>query len=429
MGYIDTEIFSGVHVGDFSPVLLMGVVNLSPESFYKQSFIPKDQLIQNVTNFIQNGARIIDLGARSTAPGVRSITIPEEKQRLQDALQILQGHIPADIILSIDTQFAEIAEMAIRYAKENHLSIIINDVSSFHTDPALMQVVIKHQCPVIIMASNTVPGDTRSIHEILLALNRTIEALKKGGFDMKKLIIDPGVGKWVPEKSYEYDLAIIDYINDFRCFGFPILIGLSRKSFLGTVLNEKDASKREYGSLAATSIAVYNGAHIVRTHDINSAMVQAIRTAEVIRQKPLILSQENQKCEIIPPFKDTESAYFFLRQYGITPAGSRIMKSKMLTKIIVLYNITAPQGLILKQELLARGGDVGLHSQVITTEWKKRDEIFNVVLIGTLKQFQSLIGKLRGQQLKLDLIAKLIENALEQEKNAPLNYHIFKNTQ
>ncbi len=100
------------------------------------------------------------------------------------------------------------------------------------------------------------------------------------------------------------------------------------------------------------------------------------------------------------------------------------MKSKMLTKIIVLRHITAPQGLILKQELLARGGDVGLHSQVITTEWKKSEEIFDVVLIGTLKQFQSLIGKLRGQQLKLDLIAKLIENALEREKSAPMNYHI-----
>jgi dihydropteroate synthase len=417
MVVINCELFPNFFVGDFTPVHIMGVINLSPESFYKGSFIPVDSIKQKVQDFVKMGATFIDIGARSTAPGVAAISIEEEIERVTNAIQAIRETPINDFILSIDTQYRAVAEQAWKLTQDTRIRLMINDVSSFVNDPTLMDFVVEHQIPSTIMASKQKPGDTRTIEEIFLALSRTISTLQKKKYDISKLVIDPGVGKWIPEKTYEYDLCILDNIKEFTAFNAPILIGLSRKSFLGTVLNEPNPLNRNIGSLAATSIAVYNGAHIIRTHDVSLEMIQTIKTAEAIRRKPVISRLNNQSCMIQPSFTTTDAADRFLRSYGITPAGARIMKNKMIMKTIILRNVTAPQGLILKQELLARGGDVGLHASVITTENKKFDEIFDIILMGTQKQITNLIAKLKGQQLKLDLLAQLLENCLTQETN------------
>ncbi len=422
MGIINFELFPGYSIGDFNPVRIMGVINLSPESFHKNSFVPNEELIKKIKDFLDNGATIIDIGARSTAPWSEEISVAEEKDRILNALNLLVNHIPKDIILSIDTQYAEIAELGLGFAKKNNIRTIINDISSFHTDPRMMDVICEYGCPVVIMATENKPGDRKSIDEILKALHNTINQLNDKGYDTNKVIIDPGIGKWVSERTYEYDLAILDSIQNFRCFRNPILIGLSRKSFLGSVLDESDTNKREIGSLAATSIAVYNGAHIIRTHDVDQKINQTILVAMSIRKKPVISNANGQICEIIDPFTNARSADYFLQTFGVLPGGSKIMNRKMINKLIVLHNITAPAALILKQELLSRGGDVATHSQVISTEWKKNDEIFDVVLMGTISQFNSLIKKLKNQHLKLDIIASLIENTLKKENQTKIQY-------
>ncbi|MHA1718045.1 MAG: dihydropteroate synthase [Promethearchaeota archaeon] len=422
MGIIKKELFKGFSIGDFNPVRIMGVINLSPESFHKNSYVPTEDLLKKLKEFLDNGATIIDIGARSTAPWSEVISVDEEKDRILNALDLLVKHIPKEIILSIDTQYAEIAELALEIAKKNDIRIIINDISSFQTDPKMLDVVAKFGCPVIIMATETKPGDRKSVDEILIALNKTISKLRENGYDVSKVIVDPGIGKWVSDKTYEYDLAILDSLQSFRCFKCPILIGLSRKSFIGTVLDESDTNKREIGSLAATSIAVYNGAHIIRTHDVNEAMKQTIKVASSIRKKPVISNMNNQVCEILDPFTDVRSADYLLRTFGVLPGGSKIMSRKMVLKVIVLHNITAPAALILKQELLSRGGDVATHNQVISTEWKKYEKIFDVVLMGTIGQFESLIQKLKKQHLKLDIIASLIEKTLKREKETKIQY-------
>ncbi len=152
-------------------------------------------------------------------------------------------------------------------------------------------------------------------------------------------------------------------------------------------------------------------------------MYQSIQTASAIRQKPVLSTISNQRCEILPPFTTKDAAYYLLRQYGITPEGSQIMKNKLINRVMILRNITAPQALIIKQEMLARGGDAGLHSQVVTTEWNKFEEQNDIVLMGTMKQFLSVIEKLRGQQLNLDTIATLIDTALQQEEDVQLLYN------
>ena len=111
MPYIQHEIFSGYELGDFSPVQIMGIINLSPESFYASSFIPKEDILLKIQDFIQNGATMIDLGARSTAPWSKKISVGEERKRIEAALKLLPGQIPPNIIISIDTQYAEIAEL------------------------------------------------------------------------------------------------------------------------------------------------------------------------------------------------------------------------------------------------------------------------------------------------------------------------------
>jgi dihydropteroate synthase len=417
MGFIHQEIFPGYSLGDYSPVRLMGVVNLSPESFYKPSYTQKTELKRTVLSFIEAGATIIDIGARSTAPGVSPITIKEEQERIAETLKVLADFFPKEIILSIDTQYTAVAKDCLEFAVQNKIKLIINDVSSFTTDPSLMDFIVDKQIPCIIMASKNRPGDPCTVEDTLIALSRTIAQLQKKKYPLSKLIIDPAIGKWTAEKTYEYDLALLDNLREFQCFGLPILVGLSRKSFIGSVLNEKDPLKRDIGSYASTAIAVYNGAHIIRTHDINREVIQTIQMASAIRKKPVELKKEHQICQIAPLFATNEGAYHFQRRFGITPAGARIMKNKMITKIIVIKNVTAPQGLILKQELLARGGDVGLHGQIITTEWKKYDECFDIVLIGTIKQIENLIQKLKGQQLKLDLLARLLEDTLQKEQD------------
>ena len=280
MGFISRTLFGTIPIGDFSPVVIMGIINLSPESFYKGSYKSPSSLLETVQKFITNGAKILDLGARSTWIKATPITLEDEKNRIIAALDLIKGKIPSEIIISIDTQFAEVAKIALEFAKQNNIHLMINDVSSFRVDPKLMDVVVEYNCPVVIMATKEKPGDTRSVDEILVALNNTILALSKKGYDLSQLIIDPGIGKWTPEKTYEYDLAIIDRLRDFRCFGCPILVGLSRKTFIGEILGESDPAKRDIGSLAATSIAVYNGSHIIRTHDVDLAMKQTIQTAE-----------------------------------------------------------------------------------------------------------------------------------------------------
>ncbi len=135
MGYISQKIFPTLEIGDFSPVCIMGVLNLSPESFYKALYSPSEQLVQKVQEFAQNGARIIDLGGRSTAPNVESISVEEEQTRVLDALQALQGNLPENLILSIDTQYSDVAESALNFAEENQIQMLINDISSLSYRP------------------------------------------------------------------------------------------------------------------------------------------------------------------------------------------------------------------------------------------------------------------------------------------------------
>lgn len=268
---------AGIPVGDDSPVRIMGIINLSPESFFGGSiYSEKEEIVAHAQEMVTQGCDFLDIGGRSTAPGVSPISLKTEKDRVLPVLKILRKEI--EIPISIDTQYAEVGREALRLEAD-----LINDVSGLRTDPGLIGVIKEYDCPLVLMATNSVPGDRRTVGEIIDALRESIYYASTNGVGPEKLMVDPGIGRWVIDKTYEYNLQIINQINALRQFGRPILLGISRKSFIGDILQKPDPAERLFGTLAATSIAVYNGAHIIRTHDV-VATRDAIKIAELLKK-------------------------------------------------------------------------------------------------------------------------------------------------
>lgn len=270
---VDTVI-SGIKVGDVHPVRIMGVINISRESFYKDSVIKQENIVAYAEKMVAEGAVFLDVGGRSTWPLGDKISKEEERKRLVPSLELLLNNI--DVPISVDTQYADLAKDALEMGAH-----IINDVSGLTNDPLMAEVIGEYQCPVVVMASNKVPGDPIGMNKVLKSLINIIQKAGKNGIASDKIIIDPAIGRWIPQKIPEYDFATIRKLECLKVLGKPILVAISRKSFIGEVVDKPPAG-RLVGSLAATAIAVYNGAHIIRTHDVTDT-VDAIKVAESIK--------------------------------------------------------------------------------------------------------------------------------------------------
>ena len=279
------NLFDTLEIGDNFPTVIMGVLNFSPESFYQGSVYSNTNALENATiEMINNGAKMLDLGARSTAPWSQKITTEEEINRLSSAMETVCNIIPDDITISVDTQYSEVAQVAYDISLKHKKKIIVNDVSCLKTDPSLQDFIIEHDLPIILMASKKIPGDLCTIKEIIQEFEKTIKKLQSQGYNENQIILDPGIGKWIKEKVHTYDLKIISNLKKLRKLEKPILVAISRKSFIGTTLDLPDPEDRLSGTLSSTSIAVYNGAHIVRTHDVDKKLFEMVRMAEKIRK-------------------------------------------------------------------------------------------------------------------------------------------------
>jgi len=404
---IDAEI-AGIGIGDSHPVRVMGVVNLSEESFYRGSIVGAEQVAEKALKMVEEGADMLDIGARSTAPGVKSISVKEEKKRLLPALKDVLDAV--DVPISVDTQYAKIAEKALNLGAH-----IINDISGLKTDPNMVDVISDFDVPVVLMASRKKPGDCLIFQEIKAALIDSIALAEGSG--IHNIIVDPGIGRWVPEKTYEFNLAIMDDLERFRALGRPVLVAISRKSFIGDVLGIKDPSDRLAGTLACTAIAVYNGAHIIRTHDVRETK-DIIRMSEAVRGKPIAGGRKNYRATTINYVKKPEDSVELMKSLNVTDTGAEVMKNKAISKLILLQNVAAPEALIIKQEMLARGGDAATSREAILGAKNPVD----VLIIGTVAQIQSLIQKLRMQALNLSEIGDLLEELLEKEDDVGYRY-------
>lgn len=398
---------SGLKVGDAQPVRIMGVINLSKESFYKGSVVQSDAVFDAARKMIDEGADLIDVGARSTWPLAQEITREEELSRLIPALKLLAG---IGVPISVDTMFADIAKGALDAGAD-----IINDVSGFTKDPEMPQIAKKYNCPVILMASNKVPGDPVGMDAIIESLGRIISGAEKAGIDPDKLVIDPAIGRWTKEKLPVYDFETTDSIQRLRIFGKPVLAAISRKSFIGETL-QKPAAERLYGSLAATAIAVRNGAHIIRTHDV-APTVDAVRIAECVRPRIPAVSSGDLEVELVDIINPNDSAMIMGSQ-GTNSTGSQVMKKKTVLYNILIRNITTTEALIIKQEMLARGGDASLPRTAVSHESEKSD----LMLFGTQLQIERLINKTRHQVRNLPLISEMLSELLAKKNDVDFRY-------
>jgi dihydropteroate synthase len=265
---------AGLSVGDDSPVVIMGVINLAPETFYKGSLVrgPEDAA-KRAEEMVSEGADIIDLGAMSTAPGVGSIPADEERKRLLPVLEMVGK--TTSVPVSVDTQRATIAKASLEAGAQ-----VINDVSGFKADPEMAGIVSDFKCSAILMATKQKPGDARSIEEVQRALRGSLEICEHRGVDLERIVIDPGIGFG---KRVEWDLHLLANLRKVTDLGRPVCVAVSRKSFIGRTLELEKPVDRLWGSLSATAIAVLNGTSVVRTHDPKETL-HAVRVTEAIQR-------------------------------------------------------------------------------------------------------------------------------------------------
>lgn len=387
-----------IPVGDNYSVVVVGVLNVSPESFYKGSVAnSKKEIEEKAIKMVEDGAKIIDVGAMSTAPGVPPISLTEEKRRMRFAIRVLRDLV--NVPISVDTFRAEVANIALREG-----ATIVNDVSGLKADGRMAKIISEYGASVIIMAADTRPGDVGTISEIKKALRQSLRIAKDAGISEEKIVIDPGIGFG---KKVSEDLHILRNLNRLRVLCRPILVGVSRKSFIGKILDLKDPDKRLIGSLAATAIAVYNGAHLVRTHDVKETL-QAVKIAEAIRRKIVSLKAREISATLLYTSGYLGDVEDLLIKIGVDQQALNIFNRKSTYIAILVENISTPAALIIKQEMLARGGDVAVPKEMIDFHLKKG----SIIIFGTYAQYRRLIRKIEKMPFNLNIVAKLLRQIL-----------------
>jgi dihydropteroate synthase len=230
---------------------------------------------------VEDGADIIDIGGESTRPGSDAVALDEELRRTIPVIKALSSKIKVPI--SIDTYKAEVARRAIDAGAS-----IVNDISGLRFDPGMAKVAAASGVPVIIMHIKGTPRDMQVnpvyealIPEIMDYLRISIRIAADGGIDEKRIIIDPGIGFG---KTFKHNLQILNKLDEFSMLEKPVAIGVSRKAFIGKILDGAPADDRLEGTAAATAIAIFKGAHIVRVHDVKE-MARVAKVADAIKSE------------------------------------------------------------------------------------------------------------------------------------------------
>lgn len=271
---------------DFSKkTYVMGILNVTPDSFSDGGlYFSEKQAIEQAFKLLEEGADIIDIGGESTRPGSEPVSIDEEIRRTIPVIKALSREIKVPI--SIDTYKAEVA----RHALDAGASMV-NDISGLRFDPEMARVVAKYDVPVIVMHIKGRPKDMQEnpvyealIPEIIDYLRISIRLAIKFGIKEDRIIIDPGIGFG---KTFEHNLEIINNLKEFALLERPVAIGVSRKAFIGKILGDLPPQERLEGTAAAVAISVYNGANIIRVHDVKE-MARVIKVVDSIMRERII---------------------------------------------------------------------------------------------------------------------------------------------
>ncbi len=259
--------YGHLKIGFEKKPLVMGILNVTPDSFFDGGkFIGKDQAVEHALEMIEEGADLIDIGGESTRPGAVAVSASEEMKRVLPVIEGIKKH--SDCLISIDTYKSLVAKEAIEAGAH-----IINDISGTVFDEKMLGVIDQYKCPVIIMHIKGTPKNMQVNpvysdvnEEVYNFFNKKCEEIcsLNGG----KIVIDPGIGFG---KSVTHNLQLLRDIGDFTFLDKPILVGVSRKSFIGKILHVEE-NNRLLGSLSSGVYAFLNGADILRVHDVKATV-------------------------------------------------------------------------------------------------------------------------------------------------------------
>ena len=278
-----------VRVGGKNPVRIMAILNTSPESFYKKSVNTTKTHIKNTVKQMENqGADFIDVGGMSTAPYLSTLVSEKvESKRILKAIKIIQNF--TNLPISVDTCRAKVAQDSLEYGVE-----IINDISGLKYDEKMQEVISKFVPSLILCAYNSKIILGNSIQTTKKLLKESLKIAKKSNVPSEKIVLDPAIGFFrktgkgpfftkIKSDWLERDLSIIKNLNLIKQ-NYPILISVSNKSFLGEIMRKENPSDRLFGSIAAETVSVLNGADIIRTHNVE-ATKDAIMVASQLSKR------------------------------------------------------------------------------------------------------------------------------------------------
>lgn len=248
--------------------VIMGILNLTPDSFSDGGkYMDCREAVSHAKNMLEAGADIIDIGGESTRPGSKRVPAREQNARILDVVKAIRDEVSSEALISIDTTRAEVALAALEAGGN-----IINDISAGRDDPDLIHLVVEKKCPYIIMHMQGTPETMQDnptynnvVDEIRSFLLERIDHLQSSGIGPDNIVIDPGIGFG---KTRDHNLEILANLKCFVDTGYPVLLGASRKRFMGTICQETHPEALISATCATTALGVATGVRLFRVHDI-----------------------------------------------------------------------------------------------------------------------------------------------------------------
>lgn len=260
--------------------IVMGILNVTPDSFSDGGqFDAIDTAISHAKQMVNDGAKIIDIGGESTRPGHDPVSVEQEIARVIPVIQALSKEL--DVMISIDTYKAEVAEQAILAGAH-----IINDVWGAKKEPAIVHVAAKYQVPIILMHNRENTEYNDFWNDVRSDLEESVQLAKDAGVAEEHIWLDPGIGFG---KTTEQNIWMMQHLSDLAEMGYPVLLGTSKKSMIGNVL-DLPVSERLEGTAATVSYGVMNGCHIMRVHDVKG-IVRTVKMMDVLTGKQVYVEK------------------------------------------------------------------------------------------------------------------------------------------
>ena len=259
---------------------LMGILNVTPDSFSDGGrFFDPEKALQKAVEMVEEGADILDIGGESSRPGSEEVSEEEEIRRILPVMNLVKQRLR--VVVSVDTRKARVAERALKAG-----ATIVNDITGLTYDPAMKDVIAGHKASVVVMHMKGTPatmqknpGYSDVVAEVIEFLKRQTDRAEEAGIN--QVIVDPGIGFG---KTLQHNLTLIKHLESIKVLGYPILVGPSRKSFLGTILDLPPDERME-GTSAAVTASILHGASLVRVHDVKE-MKRVAMVADRIRFSP-----------------------------------------------------------------------------------------------------------------------------------------------